>query len=58
MSVIVFLVVGTIILGIASPTESAALGCLGVAGLLLAYRRFSWDVVLEVARRRDEGHRR
>ena len=45
MSVIVFLVVGTIILGIASPTESAALGCLGVAGLLLAYRRFSWDVV-------------
>ena len=45
MSVIVFLVVGTIILGIASPTESAALGCLGVAGLLLAYRRFSWEVV-------------
>lgn len=45
MSVIVFLVVGTIILGIASPTESAALGCLGVAGLLLAYRRFSWQVI-------------
>ena len=45
MSVIVFLVVGTIILGIASPTESAALGCLGVAGLLVAYRRFSWEVV-------------
>jgi tripartite ATP-independent transporter DctM subunit len=45
MGVIVFLVVGTIILGIASPTESAALGCLGVIGLLLAYRRFSWSVV-------------
>lgn len=45
MSVIVFLVVGTIILGIASPTESAALGCLGVMALLLAYRRFSWAVV-------------
>lgn len=45
MSVIVFLVVGTIILGIASPTESAALGCLGVAGLLVAYRRFSWSVI-------------
>lgn len=45
MGVIVFLVVGTIILGFASPTESAALGCLGVIGLLLAYRRFSWGVV-------------
>ena len=45
MGVIVFLVVGTIILGIASPTESAALGCLGVMALLLAYRRFSWQVV-------------
>ncbi|MCL4183524.1 MAG: TRAP transporter large permease subunit [Burkholderiaceae bacterium] len=45
MSVIIFLVVGTIILGIASPTESAALGCVGVAGLLVVYRRFSWDVI-------------
>jgi len=45
MSVIVFLVVGTIILGIASPTESAALGCLGVAGLMVAYRRFSWSLI-------------
>ncbi len=45
MSVIVFLVVGTIILGIASPTESAALGCLGVAGLMIAYRRFSWALI-------------
>ena len=45
MGVIVFLVVGTIILGIASPTESAALGCIGVMGLTLAYRRFSWALV-------------
>lgn len=45
MGVIVFLVVGTIILGIASPTESAALGCMGVIALLFAYRRFSWEVV-------------
>jgi tripartite ATP-independent transporter DctM subunit len=45
MGVIVFLVVGTIILGIASPTESAALGCMGVIALLFAYRRFSWSVV-------------
>ena len=45
MGMIVFLVVGTILLGIASPTESAALGCMGVIALLLAYRRFSWSVV-------------
>lgn len=45
MGVIVFLVVGTIILGIASPTKSAALGCIGVMGLTLAYRRFSWALV-------------
>ena len=42
MGIIIFLVVGTIILGIATPTESAALGCVGVVALLLAYRRFSW----------------
>ena len=40
MGVIIFLVVGTIILGIATPTESAALGCAGVMILLIAYRRF------------------
>lgn len=45
MGTIVFLVVGTIILGIASPTESAALGCVGVIGLVLAYGRFSWALV-------------
>ena len=45
MGVIVFLVVGTIILGIATPTESAALGCAGVLALLVAYRRFSWRTV-------------
>ena len=45
MGVIVFLVVGTIILGIATPTESAALGCAGVVGLLVGYRRFRLAVV-------------
>nr|WP_209942985.1 TRAP transporter large permease subunit [Rhizobium halophytocola] len=45
MSVLVFMVVGTIILGIATPTESAALGCAGVAALLIVYRKFSWAVV-------------
>ncbi|MEX6507837.1 TRAP transporter large permease subunit [Jiella sp. M17.18] len=45
MGVIIFLVVGTILLGIATPTESAALGCAGVFCLLFAYRRFSWKSV-------------
>jgi tripartite ATP-independent transporter DctM subunit len=45
MGVIVFLVIGTILLGIASPTESAALGCIGVLLLLLVYRRFRWETV-------------
>lgn len=45
MGVIVLTVIGSIIAGIASPTESAALGCLGVVGLLIGYRRFSWAVV-------------
>lgn len=45
MGVIVFLVVGTILLGIATPTESAALGCGGVVGLILVYRRFSWRAI-------------
>ena len=45
MSFLVFCVVGTIILGIATPTESAALGCMGVVVLLLVYRKFSWAVI-------------
>lgn len=45
MGVIIFLVVGTIIMGIASPTESAALGCAGVVGLMIVYRQFRWEAV-------------
>ncbi len=45
MGVIIFLVVGTIILGIASPTESAALGCAGVLALLFFYGRFRIDIL-------------
>jgi len=38
LSIIVFLVVGVIFLGVATPTEAAALGCLGSFGLAAAYR--------------------
>jgi tripartite ATP-independent transporter DctM subunit len=42
LSVIVFLVVGVIFLGVATPTEAAALGCLGSIGLAAAYRDLTW----------------
>jgi len=37
LSIIVFLVVGVIFIGVATPTEAAALGCLGSFGLAWAY---------------------
>lgn len=45
MGFLIFCVVGTIILGIATPTESAGLGCLGVVALLIVYGKFSFAVV-------------
>ena len=42
---IVFLVVGLIFLGIATPTEAAALGALGCFVLAFIYRGLSWDIV-------------
>ena len=45
MAVIVFLVIGLIFLGIATPTESAAAGTLGCFILAAAYGRLRWPVV-------------
>ena len=45
MGFLIFCVVGTIILGIATPTESAALGCMGVIALLIVYGKFRWTVI-------------
>ena len=45
MAAIVFLVVGLIFLGIATPTESAAAGTLGCFILAGVYRRLRWTVV-------------
>ncbi|MGJ3508144.1 TRAP transporter large permease [Enemella sp. A6] len=47
LAVIVFLVLGMIFLGVATPTESAALGVLGAFVLALAYRKLSWSVIKE-----------
>ena len=45
LSSIVFLVVGLIFLGIATPTEAAALGALGCLVLAFIYRGLSWEVL-------------
>ncbi len=45
LSSIVFLVVGLIFLGIATPTEAAALGALGCLVLAFLYRGLSWEIL-------------
>jgi TRAP-type mannitol/chloroaromatic compound transport system permease large subunit len=42
---LVFLVLGTIFLGIATPTEGGAMGATGALALALANRRLSWDLL-------------
>lgn len=42
---IVFLVTGLIVLGVATPTEAAALGCVGSFVIAATYGRLSWGVV-------------
>ncbi len=42
MSLVVIMVIGFIVFGIATPTESAAFGALGVIILAVAFRQFSW----------------
>jgi tripartite ATP-independent transporter DctM subunit len=41
---IIFMVIGLIFLGVATPTEAAATGTLGSFILALLYRRLSWEV--------------
>lgn len=45
--VLIFLVLGTIFLGIAPPTEAAGLGALGAALMALAWGRMNWHVLYE-----------
>jgi tripartite ATP-independent transporter DctM subunit len=47
LAAIVFLVIGLIFLGVATPTESAALGAAGTFVLATLYRGISWEVVTE-----------
>jgi tripartite ATP-independent transporter DctM subunit len=42
---IIFMVIGLIFLGVATPTEAAATGTLGSFILALIYRRLSWEIL-------------
>ncbi|MEO8560224.1 MAG: TRAP transporter large permease subunit, partial [Rhodospirillales bacterium] len=42
---LIFLVLGTIFLGIATPTEGGAMGAAGALLMALAYRRLSWSLL-------------
>ena len=45
LGLIIFMVLGFIFLGVATPTEAAATGTLGSFILSLAYRRLSWEIL-------------
>jgi tripartite ATP-independent transporter DctM subunit len=45
LGLVIFLVTGVIILGIATPTEAASTGALGVFLLVAAYRKLTWKVI-------------
>ncbi len=45
LGVLIFAVIGTILLGIATPSEAAALGALGALLLCLYNRNFKWPVI-------------
>jgi len=42
---LILTVMGTILAGIATPTEAAALGCIGALALALVSRKLNWDVI-------------
>jgi tripartite ATP-independent transporter DctM subunit len=45
LGLIIFMVIGFIFLGVATPTEAAATGTLGSFILALAYRRLTWETL-------------
>ena len=46
--VLIVAVLGSILAGIASPTEAAGVGAFGAIVLIFAYRQFSWKIAFEV----------
>ena len=45
--VLIFLVLGTIFMGLATPTEAGAMGAMGAIGLAAAHGRLTWPLVKE-----------
>jgi tripartite ATP-independent transporter DctM subunit len=48
--IIVFLVVGVIFMGIATPSEAAATGAFGTFLIAIIYKRLTWEVTLKAVR--------
>lgn len=46
---LILTVMGTILAGVATPTEAAALGCVGALILALASRKLSWEVITQAS---------
>lgn len=46
---LILLVLGSIFMGIATPTESSAVGCVAAIGLAILYRTFKFEVIKEAA---------
>ena len=44
---LILTVMGTILAGVATPTEAAALGCIGALILALATRKLNWEVITQ-----------
>ena len=47
LAVLILAVLGSILAGLATPTDAAAMGALGALGLTIAYRRLTWDLLKE-----------
>jgi len=47
---LIFVCLGSIIMGVATPTEAAALGVMGTILITLIYRRFSWSNLWEATK--------
>jgi tripartite ATP-independent transporter DctM subunit len=46
---LILTVMGTILAGVATPTEAAALGCVGALVLALVSRKLSWEVITQAS---------
>jgi tripartite ATP-independent transporter DctM subunit len=45
LAIVVFLVIGVMMLGVATPSEAAASGTIGIVIVALIYRCFTWEVI-------------